>query len=48
MCICCILQTSMGYAGEDGVYAITGQWDPTESSFAVLNTETPRGESYVQ
>ncbi|KAL4219350.1 Rab GTPase-activating protein 1 [Mactra antiquata] len=37
-----IEKTSMGYAGEDGIYSITGHWDPTESSFAVLNTETPR------
>lgn len=37
-----IEKTSMGYTGEDGVYSITGHWDPTESSFAVLNTETPR------
>lgn len=35
----------MGYVGEDGVYVITGHWDPTESSFAVLNTETPKGKA---
>ncbi|KAH3708413.1 hypothetical protein DPMN_067863, partial [Dreissena polymorpha] len=36
-----IEKTSMGYTAEDGIYSITGTWDPTEASFAVLNTETP-------
>ncbi|XP_052788930.1 rab GTPase-activating protein 1-like isoform X2 [Mya arenaria] len=36
-----IEKTSMGYT-EDTIYVITGNWDPTEASFAVLNTETPR------
>ena len=33
----------MGYSGDDTMYAVSGNWDPTEPCFEVLNTETPRG-----
>ncbi len=30
--------------GADGrSYAISGQWDPCDPSFQILNTETPKG-----
>ena len=35
-------------AGADGrSYAISGQWDPCDPSFQILNTETPKGNVIV-
>ncbi|XP_046330913.1 rab GTPase-activating protein 1-like isoform X2 [Haliotis cracherodii] len=33
---------SMGYAGDGRSYTISGQWDPSEKCFLVLNEETPK------
>ena len=37
----------MGYCGDDAVYSVAGNWDPTEHCFEVLNTETPRGNIII-
>ncbi|XP_021380300.1 rab GTPase-activating protein 1-like isoform X4 [Mizuhopecten yessoensis] len=37
-----IEMNSMGYTGDGKSYSISGNWDPTEKCFAVLNTETPK------
>lgn len=34
----------MGYSGDDVIYSVAGNWDPTEPCFEVLNTQTPAGE----
>ena len=37
-------QSSMGYSGDDVLYSVAGNWDPTEPCFEVLNTQTPAGK----
>ena len=37
-------QSSMGYSGDDVLYSVSGNWDPTEPCFEVLNTQTPTGK----
>lgn len=37
-----IEMSSMGYATDETLYSVAGNWDPTEPCFEVLNTETPR------
>lgn len=36
-----IEMSSMGYSGDDVIYSVAGNWDPTEPCFEVLNTQTP-------
>ena len=34
----------MGVSNDGKSYMIAGHWDPTDPSFKILNTETPKGE----
>ena len=35
----------MGAGGDGRSYTISGDWDPADPSFQILNTETPKGNS---
>ena len=36
----------MGYATDSRLYTVTGDWDPTEKAFHILNTETEKGRAF--
>ena len=38
---------SMGVSGDGRSYVISGNWDPTEACFQILNLETPPGMHHL-
>jgi len=43
ICVDVCLQVSMGFGSDARSYMISGNWDPTDPHFEVLNIETAKG-----
>ena len=41
-------QISMGEGSDGKCYQVCGQWDPSDQSFQILNTETTKGTNLIQ
>jgi len=44
MCVAVCVQVSMGFGTDARSYMISGNWDPTDPHFELLNIETAKGQ----